>query len=275
MMEAGQQKEYERKKQNLETMIQDAVLEGVCIAFSGGVDSSLLLKMACREQEKSGGTVYGVMFDTFLHSKGDEENAKKVAVECGADFVIMPVNELDNPAILDNPVDRCYQCKKFLFTKLKDFAREHGCAVVMDGTNADDLTVYRPGLKALAELHVVSPLKEAGISKKEVRRMAEEFGISVAGKPSNSCLATRLPYGTHLDEEVLEKISVGESYLSQMGFRYVRIRLHDRVARIEIDENQFSAFLRLHKEITARLKRIGFTYITLDMEGFRSGSMDL
>lgn len=263
------------KKEKLEELLQDAVKKGVCIAFSGGVDSSLLLAAACEEQRKSGGTVFGVMFDTFLHTKGDEEAARKVSMECGADFAVLPVNELDNEAILNNPKDRCYQCKKYLFARLKEFAAEHRCSVVMDGTNADDMKVYRPGIKALSELGIVSPLKEAGFTKEEVRRMAEEYGISVAGKPSDSCLATRLPYGETLEQKVLAKIAAGEEYLHGLGFTTVRLRLHGPVARIEILPEQFSLFINLREDITARLKEMGFVYVALDAEGFRSGSMDI
>ena len=263
------------KKEKLEELLRDAVKKGVCIAFSGGVDSSLLLAAACREQRRSGGTVFGVMFDTFLHTKGDEEAARRVSMECGADFAVLPVNELDNPAILDNPVDRCYQCKRFLYARLKEFAAEHECAVVVDGTNADDLKAYRPGLKAVSELGILSPLKEAGFTKEDVRRMAEEFGISAAGKPSNSCLATRLPYGERLDAGILERIAQGEEYLTELGFETVRIRVHGPVARVELLPEQFSLFLNLREDIAARLKELGFLYITLDAEGFRSGSMDL
>ena len=267
--------DYRDKKERLEQFLEDEVKRGVCIAFSGGVDSSLLLAAACREQRRSGGTVFGVMFDTFLHTKGDEEAARKVSMECGADFAVFSVNELDNPAILNNPTDRCYQCKKYLFARLKEFAAKHECAVVMDGTNADDMRVYRPGLKALSELGVVSPLKEFGFTKADVRRMAEEYGISAAGRPSDSCLATRLPYGETLDAQVLKRIAGGEEYLSGLGFGTVRIRLHGPVARIEILPEQFSLFLNLREDIAARLKELGFVYITLDVEGFRSGSMDL
>ncbi len=267
--------DYGDKKEKLEDFFRDAVKRGVCIAFSGGVDSSLLLAAACRERGRSGGTVFGVMFDTFLHTRGDEEAARRVSMECGADFAVLPVNELDNPAVLDNPRDRCYQCKKYLFARLMEFAEKHGCAVVVDGTNADDLKAYRPGLRALSELGVLSPLKEAGFTKGDVRRMAEEFGISAAGKPSNSCLATRLPYGERLDATVLKRIAEGEEFLSELGFGTVRIRVHGPVARIELLPEQFSLFLNLREEIAARLKEFGFLYITLDAEGFRSGSMDL
>ncbi len=264
-----------QKKQELEDIVREAVQKGVCIAFSGGVDSSLLLMLASRAQRQFGGTVYGVLFETFLHSKGDEEGARGMALECGADFAVIRINELENPAILSNPVDRCYHCKRFLFSRLEEFAKAHDCPVIMDGTNADDTRAYRPGLKALEELHVLSPLKEAGLTKAEVRRLAGEYGISVALKPSDSCLATRLPYGTRLEKPLLEKISSGESYLKGLGFRTVRIRLHGRVARIEVAKDQIAALVSLREDIAGRLKELGFTYVTLDLEGFRSGSMDL
>lgn len=276
MEEQGQNREeLRRKKQDLEELVGDAVKKGVCIAFSGGVDSTLLLTVASRQQKRFGGTVYGVMFDTFLHAKGEESEARRLALECGADFAVIHVNELDNPAILDNPKNRCYHCKHFLFSNLQTFAKDHGCSLVMDGTNFDDTKAYRPGLKALEELGVLSPLKILGITKAQVRALAAEYGISVASKPSNSCLATRLPYGTKLETPVLEKIAAGETYLKSMGFRSVRIRFYDPIARIEVEKSQIPVFVNMREDIVNRLKELGFVYVTLDLEGFRSGSMDL
>lgn len=267
--------DYMDKKEKLEELLRESVKKGLCIAFSGGVDSSLLLAAACKEQRKSGGTVFGVMFDTFLHTKRDEEAARKVSMECGADFAVLSINELDNPVILNNPKDRCYQCKKYLFARLKEFAGEHQCGVIMDGTNADDGKAYRPGMRALSELGILSPLKETGFTKEDIRRLAGEYRISSAERPSDSCLATRLPYGEPLDKVVLARIARGEEYLSRLGFTALRIRLHGPVARIEILPEQFALFLNLREDITERLKEFGFTYITLDVEGFRSGSMDI
>ncbi len=268
-------KSFEEKKEWLRQILREALGQGACLAFSGGADSSALLAAACKEREISGGTVYAVMFDTFLHGKGDEEAAARTASQCGAELFKIPVNELDNPAILDNPPDRCYLCKKYLFEKLGGFAGEHGCSVLLDGTNADDEKVYRPGLRALSELGVKSPFREAGFTKEEVRRLGAEYGIPAAARPSDSCLATRLPYGTRLEMDLLERIRDGEAFLKSLGFRSVRLRLHGPIARIEVEDGQIPSFSQKRREITERLKKLGFVYVTLDMEGFRSGSMDI
>lgn len=267
--------EYDKKKKKLNEFMERMAGEGVCVAFSGGVDSSVVLKAAAEAGKKKNGVLFGVMFDTFLHPKGDEETARRVAAECGAVFAVISVNEMENPAILDNPPDRCYQCKKFLFTRLGAFAEAHHCRIVMDGTNADDHGVYRPGLRAVSELGVKSPLAACGFTKEDVRRLAAEYGISVAGKPSNSCLATRLPYGQRLEAGLLRSIEEGEGILAGMGFRQVRLRIHGGIARIEVEAAQIPEFAARGEEITALLKPLGFRYITLDLEGFRSGSMDI
>ena len=155
-----------------------------------------------------------------------------------------------------------------------DFAGEICAGEVLEGTNEDDLHVYRPGLRAVREMGVKSPLAEAGLTKQEVRSLAEKLGISVANRPAAPCLATRLPYGADLQTDILRKIEAGETYLKQTGFPVVRLRLHENIARIEIPVSDFSSFIEKRQEITERLKQTGFSYITLDMEGFRSGSMD-
>ena len=266
---------YEEKKELLSRILKEALSRGACLAFSGGADSSALLAALSGERERSGGILRAVRFDTFLHGAGDGEAAARTAKECKAELFVIPVNELDNPAILNNPKDRCYLCKKYLFEKLLDFAKAHGCRAVLDGTNADDGKAYRPGLRALSELGVISPLREAGFTKEEVRRLAAEYGLSAAKRPSDSCLATRLPYGSRLERETLERIRSGEEYLKSLGLRSVRLRLHGRVARIEVEEGQLSFLAENRYGIVKRLKELGFSYITLDLEGFRSGSMDI
>lgn len=251
------------------------VNDGLCIAFSGGVDSSLLLKIACDEAKITNTKVYAVTFDTKLHPVGDVTIAKRVATEFGAEHYIIKIDELANVDILNNPIDRCYRCKKHLFENLILFANENNLSNIIDGTNFDDTKEYRPGIKALKELNIISPLAELQITKQKVRKFAESLGISVANRPSAPCLATRLPYNTAIDYELLAKIEKGETYLKELGFAVNRIRVHLDIARIEILPKQFNLFIQNNTEITNYLKNLGFTYITLDIEGFRSGSMDI
>lgn len=261
----------ERLRLKLNTLVN----EGVCIAFSGGVDSSILLQIACEEGKKLDKPVYAVTFETKLHPCADLAVAQQVAQETGALHHVIAVNELDNPAILQNPIDRCYHCKRHLFSTLVDFAKAHNLPHIIDGTNADDLTVYRPGIGALKELGIVSPLAELGITKAQVRDLASALHLSVSNRPSAPCLATRLPYGTPIDFAILHRIDLGETYLKTMGFAINRLRLHGDIARIEIPVANFPDFLAKQAHIVLKLKELGFPYVTLDLEGFRSGSMDI
>ncbi len=269
-------KSYEEKKQDLYKKMTGYIKKDICIAFSGGVDSSLLLKVArdCARQHKKAGRIHAVTFHTVLHPTCDLEIATKVAEEVGAVHQIIYVNELEQEEIRFNPKNRCYLCKKILFQKILDYAKEQGISITMEGTNEDDLHVYRPGLKAIKELGVLSPLAEAGFTKQEVRKLAQELAVSVASRPSTPCLATRIPYGTEIKKEDLERIAQGEKYLKKCGFSVVRIRLHGEIARVEIPKEEFVVFLEKSIYLTENLKKMGFQYITLDMQGFRSGSMD-
>lgn len=264
--------DYEKRLLNY---MREVCRRDVCVAFSGGVDSSVILRAACEAAAAYGTTVYAVTFETRLHPKADLPEAKRAAAKAGAVHHVIYVNELDNPAILDNPVDRCYLCKKYLFEHLLTFAREKGVDTVLEGNNADDLQVYRPGVRAVRELGVHSPLAELGITKAQVREIAAEMGLSSANRPSSPCLATRLPYGTAISFELLERIDKGEQWMQQQGFAVVRLRVHGDILRIEIQKEQFAEFLAKSDIITAKMKELGFIYITLDMEGFRSGSMDV
>ncbi len=263
------------KKEELRKIIGEMVKEGACVAFSGGVDSSLILKLAVEEGEKVGRKVHAVTFETKLHPMSDVEVSQRVAKEMGALHHIIPVDEFQDESIMGNPVDRCYRCKKLLFTTLRGFAQNHGLVHVLDGTNLDDHGTYRPGIKALSELGISSPLAEMGFTKDEVRAFSEELGISVARRPSAPCLATRLPYGTTIEFDLLKRIEQGEEYIRSLGFEVIRLRIHGDVARVEIPKKDFSLFMEKAEAITEKLKSLGFVYITLDLEGFRSGSMDI
>lgn len=213
--------------------------------------------------------------DTVLHPKADLEIAKEVLARTGAVHEVLTLDELAVPEMHDNPVKRCYYCKKALYTKMLDFAREMGAGVLLEGSNEDDLHVYRPGLQAVKELGVISPLAECGVTKAEVRKLAAEYEIPVADRPSAPCLATRLPYGTEIDLELLKRIDEAENYLKKFGWKNVRLRVHGEVTRLEVDAEVFSEVVEHREEIIEYLKNQGFKYVTLDLEGFRSGSMDI
>ena len=265
----------EEKKARLLALMEEYGRQDVCLAFSGGVDSSLLLKLAADSAAAHGTTVYAVTFDSRLHPACDLENAKKVAAELGGVHVVVTVDELEMEEIRSNPPDRCYLCKKQLFGKLLEFAAEKQISLTMEGTNEDDLHVYRPGIRAVRELGVKSPLAEAGLTKAEVKALAAEYGISAASRPSTPCMATRLPYGAELSYEVLKQIEDGEAVLRELIGGNVRLRLHGDVARIETDGENLEKAVALRGQLISRLKALGFVYITLDLEGFRSGSMDV
>ena len=264
----------EEKRQKLTEMMDRLAGQDIMVAFSGGVDSSLLLKAACDSAGRTGKKVYAVTIQTALHPMEDMEVAGRVAKEMGAVHVILSVDELADAGIEDNPVDRCYRCKKLLFQKMKQKAQELGIPVILEGTNADDLTVYRPGIRAIRELDITSPLALLGITKEEVRKLAGEYGISVSNRPSAPCLATRFPYGTRLCMDNMKQVDQGETYLRSLGLYNVRIRVHGEVARIEVDDKDMPVVLSHRKALVSRLEALGFPYVTLDLKGFRSGSMD-
>lgn len=259
----------------LENKISSLVEGGVCIAFSGGVDSSLVLKLACEAGKKLNKKIYAITFETKLHPVSDIAISKKVASEMGAVHEIIRINEFDNKKFINNPVDRCYQCKKLLFESLIKYAENHNLKHILDGTNADDLKTYRPGVKALKELGIVSPLAEAGTTKSEVREYAKSLNISVASRPSAPCMVTRLPYNTEISIELLENIEKGEEFIRSLGFEDVRLRVHKDIARIEVNKEHLDKLITEKYAVTEYLKILGFVYITLDLEGFRSGSMDV
>lgn len=264
---------YEEKCRKLHRMLEEYAKESVAVAFSGGVDSSLLLKLAMEHTKD--GNVYAVTMQTRLHPVREIESARRTAEEIGAKHLVVPVDELAEAGIADNPKDRCYRCKRCLFEKLRSRAEELGTGIVMDGTIEDDLHVYRPGVRALKEMDVKSPLAEAGFCKEDVRRLAAEYGLSAADRPASPCLATRFPYGTALTYESLGRVERGEDYLKSLGLYNVRLRVHGDIARIETDRKDFGK-ITLHGEaIAGYMKELGYSYVTLDLEGFRSGSMDI
>lgn len=267
--------DFETRYEKLKELMDQLGQQPLCLAFSGGVDSSLLLRMAAESGKRHGNPVYAVTFNTMLHPACDLEIAERVAKELETEHIVFQIDELELEEMRSNPPERCYLCKKQLFEKLIQFAKEKQIGCIIDGTNEDDLHVYRPGIRALRELGVISPLAQCHITKKEVKELAAGFGLSVASRPSTPCMATRLPYGAHLDYELLQRIEEGEDFLRECLPGNVRLRIHGDTARIELDASQLEKALANRGRICEKLKELGFTYITLDLEGFRSGSMDV
>lgn len=279
------ERELARKYRTLQEMMEGYAADGMAIAFSGGVDSALLLKVACMAA-RGKGAVHAVTVRTKLHPAGDLEAAGKAAEECGARHHALEMDELAECGIETNPVNRCYLCKRSIFQKIKGLAGELGVGYVLEGTNADDLQQYRPGLRALREMRVISPLAECALTKGEIRELAAHFGMQAANRPSAPCLATRLPYGTKISYELLGCIDEGERYLRGLGFYNVRLRAHELtnavkkeggrrwLARIEVDAEDIPKIFKHREALTDLVKRLGFCKVTVDLEGFRSGSMD-
>ena len=257
--------------------------EGICIAFSGGADSSLLLKAACLARETAMASepsvqvlpILAVIVQTRLHPHEDTLLARKLALSMGADCLVLEIDEFQDPRIMDNPKNRCFLCKKLLFSSIKKSALKQGRLHVFDGSNQSDTAEYRPGLAALKELGIKSPLLELGITKPQVRELSRKLGLVTSDKPAAPCMATRLPYGARLDFDLLDRIHQGEIALRQLGFYNVRLRFHDPLIRIEVDEKDLEQVIRHREAIIRLVKDLGFSYVTLDLEGFRSGSMDL
>ena len=269
------QNQISDQKALLEARMRKLAAGDICLAFSGGVDSSLLLKAAVDAAEETGKKVYAVTFDSRLHPACDLEIAGQVAKELGGIHQVIQIDELEQADIRMNPENRCYLCKRRLFSCLKEFAEERKITCILDGTNEDDLHVYRPGIQALGELGIISPLAELYITKAEVKALASMYGISVASRPSTPCMATRIPYGMELNYDILARIGEGEAFLREMFSGNVRLRLHKNVARIELDPECLEQAVMKREQVISRLKELGFSYVTLDLEGFRSGSMDL
>lgn len=265
----------EEKEKRLKELLKKVCTNDVCIAFSGGVDSSLLLVMAWEQAKKTKKNLYAITMDTVLHPKADLEAAKRVIQKTNAIHVVLKLDELTVPQIKENPPDRCYLCKKELYSRMLIFAQEKGVKTILEGSNEDDLHVYRPGLKAIRELGIKSPLAECHITKEEVRYLAKKYQISVAERPSSPCLATRLPYGQEIDLDLLRRIDAAETMFRNAGYQNVRVRVHGKIMRLEVDPCDIVRVVQEREKILEELKKFQFGYLTLDLEGFRSGSMDV
>ena len=242
------------------------------LAFSGGADSTLLLMILSKLCQKEGGTVTAFYAKTALNPRLEDKEAYKICSDFNVKLEIVDIDILDK--IKDNPINRCYLCKKSIFSIIKERAHILNCSIVFDGTNSDDLKEYRPGLKAIAELGIISPLAHLHINKETIRAILKSHNIPTATKPSSPCLATRFPYGTLLTKDKLNAVGIAESKIKALGFYNVRVRVHDNVARIELDTDELIKALDKKASIIDIIKKSGFDYVTLDLEGFKSGSMD-
>ena len=245
------------------------------VAFSGGVDSGFLLTTA---HNVLGENVLAVTIDSEQFPKRDLEHVRGFLKSTGIAHKIVQFSWMRNDDFIKNPYNRCYHCKKALLQILKEVAAEADIGTIAEGVNASDFDEYRPGIAASAEEGIWHPLAEAGITKPEVRQIAKEIGLPFWDKPPSPCLATRIAYGEQITAEKLAMIEAGEDFLKDMGFRQVRVRLHrGGTARIEVEKAKIAVFFdaKMRAAICGELKTLGFTYVTLDLEGYRSGSMDI
>lgn len=246
----------------------------VAVGFSGGIDSTLLIRVAT---DALGNNALAVIGRSETYPTREFEEAIQLAESFGSRYRIVNTEETDNLKFKENPPDRCYFCKTELFGKLNIIAKEEGILWVADGTIMDDLGDFRPGMRAKGEQHVRSPLLEAGFSKADVRTLSRELGIPTWDKPSFACLSSRFPYGHGITKENLVKVDAAETFMRDLGFRFFRVRHHDdKTARLEIGPQEFGRLLEdvLREKVVSHFKALGFAYVTLDLQGYRTGSMN-
>ncbi len=263
--------ELEKKYEDLKEYLKS--LGGVAVAVSGGVDSSFLLKAA---KEALGDRVIAVTATSEFHPKRELNEAKDLCEHLGVRQIFCSSGAMEMPEFLKNPPDKCYLCKKELFEKICAIAERNGFSYVAEGSNMDDTGDYRPGMRAIRELCVLSPLQRAGLYKHEIRQLSKKLGLSSWDKPSFACLATRFVYGEPITSEKISMVGAAEQLLLDLGFSQVRVRMHGQMARIEVTLEEMDRLLddKVRQQIYTKLKALGFSYVTLDLGGYRMGSMN-
>ena len=262
---------FHKKLNHLEAFFQK--VGKIAIAFSGGVDSTFLLKVA---HDTLGENALALTVSSRVFPERELKEAEAFCEKEGIRQIVIGFDELEVEGFKDNPPNRCYVCKKALFQKMKATAEKEGFSFVAEGSNMDDLGDYRPGLKAVAELGILSPLREAGLYKKEIRSLSKELHLPTWEKPSFACLASRFVYGETITKEKLSMVEKAEQRLLDMGFSQMRVRIHGNMARIEVPPKDISRFMETEtrEAIVSSFREYGFSYVSLDLEGYRTGSMN-
>ncbi|MEK6953406.1 MAG: ATP-dependent sacrificial sulfur transferase LarE [Candidatus Micrarchaeota archaeon] len=244
----------------------------VIVAFSGGVDSTLVLKVAT---EVLGRNALAITASSPSLAESELEETKSLAAEMGANHEIIFTQEMEDENYASNPINRCYFCKTELYDKLQVVAKERGIGYILDGLNADDVGDYRPGMKAAKEHLIISPLKDAGITKNEIREIAKGMGLPNWDKPSSPCLSSRFPYGTIITLKGLRMVDKGETFLRELGVKgNLRVRYLEKMARIEVESSEFGIITENYEKINSHFRTLGFEFVELDLRGFKSGRMN-
>lgn len=263
--------ETQARYEHLQAILRE--MESVVVAYSGGVDSALLLKVA---HDVLGERAIGVIAVSPAYAPEETEEAMAAARQMGIDVLKIETNELEDERYIANDFNRCYFCKTELFTELEPLAKQHHVRYIAYGLNLDDLGDFRPGQKAAREFGVRGPLKEAGMSKQDIRAVAHFLGVPVWNKPAMACFSSRIPYGTKVDVASLQMVYKAEKLLHELGFHQLRVRHHDKIARIEVERAEMPRLIEeeMSRTVTEGLRKIGYLYVTIDLLGFRSGSMN-